>query len=219
MRETSETTLMMCNQTKLRTMPKPHRFLKASPSELRISARTAKLKQFRWHALAYRTALLLFLLAFALFSIPARADTVFFLARHAEKQNVIEDPRLNEVGLRRAARLADLLADAGLTSIYSTDYYRTRETAQAVAERLGMGIGLYDPAEPTALLDALLEAGGRHLLIGHSNTVPDMVARLGGKPYGAIDEKGEYDRLYVVTVDASGEATTVLLRYGERFDP
>jgi hypothetical protein len=46
-----------------------------------------------------------------------------------------------------------------------------------------------------------------------------MVARLGGKPYGAIDEKGEYDRLYVVTVDASGEATTVLLRYGERFDP
>ena len=219
MRETSETTLMMCNQTKLRTMPKPHRFLKASPSELRISARTAKLKQFRRHALANHTALLLFLLAFALFSIPARADTVFFLARHAEKQNMAEDPRLNEDGLGRAALLADLLADAGLTSIHSTDYSRTRETAQAVAERLGLEIKLYDPAEPGELLDALLETGARHLLIGHSNTVPDMVAHLGGEPSGTIDEEGEYDRLYVVTVGADGEATTVLLRYGERFEP
>ena len=68
----------------------------------------------------------------------------------------------------RAALLADLLADAGLTSIHSTDYSRTRETAQAVAERLGLEIKLYDPAEPGELLDALLETGARHLLIGHS---------------------------------------------------
>lgn len=210
---------MMCNQTNLRTMPKPHRFLKASPDALRISARTAKLKQFRRYAPTHRTALLLFLLAFALSAIPARADSVFFLVRHAEKQSVAEDPRLNEDGRLRAAQLADLLSDAGLTSIYSTDYRRTRETAQVLAERLGLEVGLYDPAEPGALLGELQDTGGRHLLIGHSNTVPDMVTRLGGEHYGAIDEEGEYDRLYVVTVDASGEATTVLLRYGERFEP
>ncbi len=185
----------------------------------RISAQTAKLKQFRRYKLTQGTVLLLFLLAFTLLSIPARADTVFFLARHAEKQNVAEDPRLSEDGRLRSARLADLLADADLTSIHSTDYRRTRETAQAVAERLGLEVELYDPAEPGALLDELQNTGGRHLLIGHSNTVPDLVARLGGDPHGAIDEAGEYDRLYVVTVGTDDEATTVLLRYGERFDP
>jgi phosphohistidine phosphatase SixA len=183
----------------------------------RISAQTVKLKQFRRHKLTQGTVLLLFLLAFTLLSIPVRADTVFFLARHAEKQNVAEDPRLNEDGRLRAARLADLLADAGLTSIHSTDYRRTRETAQAVARRLGLEVKLYDPAEPGKLLDELQEAGGRHLLIGHSNTVPDMVARLGGEPYGAIDEEGEYDRLYIVTLDEGGSASTLLLRYGNPY--
>ena len=217
MRETSETTLMMCNQTKLPTVPKPHRFFKAGLEEQRISAQTAKLKQFRRHKLTQGTVLLLFLLAFTLLSIPVRADTVFFLARHAEKQDVAEDPRLNEDGRLRAARLADLLTDAGLTSIHSTDYRRTRETAQAVAERLGLEVGLYDPAEPGELLDELTETGGRHLLIGHSNTVPEMAARLGGEPYDAIDEEGEYDRLYVVTLDEEGSASTLLLRYGKPF--
>ena len=217
MRETSETTLMMCNQTKLLTMPKPHRFLKAGPEEQRISAHTAKLKQFRRHTPTRCALLLLFLLPFALPSITARADTMFFLARHAEKQNVAEDPRLSEDGRLRAAQLADLLTDADLTSIHSTDYRRTRETAQAVAKRLGLEVGLYDPTEPGELLDELQDTGGRHLLIGHSNTVPDMVDRLGGEPYGAIDEEGEYDRLYVVTLDEDGSASTLLLRYGNPY--
>ena len=200
-------------------MPKPHRFLKASSEDQRISAQTAKLKQFRAQGLLRYALPALFWLVFALPATPVLADTVFFLVRHAEKQDLADDPPLNESGRTRAVQLAGLLADAGLTSVYSTDYYRTRQTAQALAERLGLEVSLYDPAAPGELLDALRESGGRHLLVGHSNTVPDMVYRLGGEPCEPIDDEGEYDRLYVVTVDGDGEATTVLLRYGERFEP
>jgi hypothetical protein len=38
---------------------------------------------------------------------------------------------------------------------------------------------------------------------------------LGGEPGPAVDERGEYDRLYVVTVGPDGTVTTTLLRYGE----
>lgn len=159
------------------------------------------------------------MLTLAIATIPTttHADAVFFLARHAEKQLDKEDPGLNNAGRARAAQLADLLADAGLTAVYSTDYRRTRETAQPLAARLGLEVRLYDPAGPGPLLDALRAEGGRYLLIGHSNTVPEMVERLGGEPSGEIDEEGEYDRLYIVTVDGPGAPETVLLRYGEPF--
>ena len=200
-------------------MPKPHRFLKASSEDQRISAQTAKLKQFRAQGLLRYALPALLWLVFALPATPVLADTVFFLVRHAEKQDLADDPPLSESGRLRAAQLAGLLADAGLTSVYSTDYRRTRQTAQAVADRLDLKVSLYDPAAPGELLDALRESGGRHLLVGHSNTEPDMVDRLGGEPCAPLEEEGEYDRLYVVTVDRDGEATTVLLRYGERFEP
>jgi len=183
----------------------------------RISARTAKHKQFPWPAQTRSTIFMLLTLAIAALPTTVCADAVFFLARHAEKQAEGDDPGLDEAGRARAGELADMLADTGLTSIYSTDFRRTRETAQAVATRLGLAVRLYDPAEPGPLLDALRQAGGRYLLVGHSNTVPELADRLGGEPFEPIDEEGEYDRLYVVTVDNAGDASTVLLRYGDRF--
>jgi broad specificity phosphatase PhoE len=158
-------------------------------------------------------------LAIAILPATAFADAVFFLVRHAEKQEIGDDPGLNAAGKARAEGLARLLATADLGAVYSTDFRRTRQTARAVAGSRGLEVHLYDPVDPGPLLDTLAETGGRYLLVGHSNTVPDMVDRLGGEPYGAIEEQGEYDRLYVVTVGVDGEATTVLLRYGERFEP
>ena len=69
------------------------------------------------------------------------------------------------------------------------------------------------------MIDRLKAAGGRHLVVGHSNTVPDLVERLGGDGGEAIEEAGEYDRLYIVTLKREGRASTVLLRYGEPFKP
>ena len=56
----------------------------------------------------------------------------------------------------------------------------------------------------------------RILVAGHSNTTPKLVELLGGNPGPPIDEKTEYDRLYVVVLGADGAVTTTLLRYGAR---
>lgn len=154
-------------------------------------------------------------------AVPATAqDLVVFVARHAEKVAEGDDPPLSAAGQARAVALAELLEEAGIGAVHSSDFRRTLETAAPLAGRLGLPVLLYDPAEPQPLLDRLLRDGGRHLVIGHSNTAPELVERLGGDGGTAIDEHSEYDRLYVVMPSADGgPARTLLLRYGERFSP
>jgi len=145
---------------------------------------------------------------------PAGDSVVVFVARHAEKaEDGSNDPGLTPEGRARAARLARILSDAGLTTVYSTDYARTRETARPAAEEAGLGVHLYDPDAPKELAARLRGAPGRYLVIGHSNTVPGLVRALGGQAGGELGE-AEYDRLYVVLLGPGG-ATTLALRYGE----
>ena len=140
--------------------------------------------------------------------------TVVFLVRHAEKVDASRDPELSPAGRMRARALVRVLGDAGIQQVHSTDYLRTRDTAAPLAEELGVETRLYDPRDLDALVETLRAAGGRHLVVGHSNTTPVVVGLLGGEPGDPIEEKSEYDRLYVVWV--RGEVvSTSLLRYGE----
>ena len=140
-------------------------------------------------------------------------NSTIFLIRHAEKLADSEDPGLSAAGKQRAEKLAVLLQDSEVTGVYSTNYTRTRDTAAPLATAEGLEISLYDPSDPDQLVDLLKNNTGRYLVIGHSNTTPDLVERLGGNPGPPIDEKTEYNRLYIVTLDNSGKAATVLLRY------
>ena len=146
-------------------------------------------------------------------------DTVIYLVRHAEKAADGTDPVLSPAGRERAGLLADRLAKAGIGAIHSTDYRRTRDTAAPLARRLGLPVLLYDPERPEDLVETIRRAGGRHLVVGHSNTVPELVALLGGDGGPPIDEAGEYDRLYVVTLGDGGRVRTELQRFGARFNP
>lgn len=146
------------------------------------------------------------------------APTVVFLVRHAEKVDASADPELSQVGAERAVDLAAVLRDSGIERIHSSDYIRTRDTAAPLAVALGLEVELYDPRDLEALAVRLEEGGGRHLVVGHSNTTPNVVELLGGEPGAEIDEASEYDRLYVVTIAAGGVASTVLLRYGARLN-
>lgn len=150
---------------------------------------------------------------------PVADPLVVFLVRHAEKVDASEDPELSSAGVERAAELARVLADAGVERIHSSDYARTRDTAAPVAAALGLEVELYDPRDLPALVERLSAAGGRHLVVGHSNTTPSAVELLGGEPGGEIEEKGEYDRLYIVTVGPDVHTETVLVRYGAARKP
>jgi phosphohistidine phosphatase SixA len=143
------------------------------------------------------------------------AATVF-LVRHAEKQAGSEDPALTEAGLQRARDLALLLQDAGIDVIYSTDFRRTRDTAAPLAQHLGMEPQIYDWDEMNAFAAELARGGVRALVVGHSDTTPELVGLLGGEPGAPIDEASEYDRLYVLNIGPDGTVTTTLLRYGAR---
>ena len=77
-------------------------------------------------------------------------------------------------------------------------------------------VEIYDHRRLDALIERLRREGGRHLVVGHSNTTPELVAALGGDPVSPIDEM-EYDRLYIVTVTDDG-VSTVLLRFGEPYE-
>jgi broad specificity phosphatase PhoE len=145
--------------------------------------------------------------------------TIIYLVRHAEKTDEANDPGLTEAGRQRALELARLLHDAGIGTIYSTEFARTRDTVAPLAEQLGLQIQIYDWQQMQELAASMVRRGGRYLVVGHSDTTPELVAMLGGEPGPVIDEPGEYDRLYVVSVAPDGGVTTKLRRYGEPYEP
>ncbi len=156
------------------------------------------------------------LLVMAVLTRPSLADdgtlTVFAI-RHAEKANTTRDASLSEVGVKRAKRLARMLSDAEIEHIHSTDFKRTRSTAAPSASVFGLKVKLYDPRKLQELIVQLRKAKGRHLVVGHTNTVLKTVEMLGGEPGFPMDEGSEFDRLYIVTVPGSGAVSTVLMRY------
>lgn len=143
--------------------------------------------------------------------------TVVFLVRHAERaEDGTSDPPISDAGRARARLVAEMLRDAELTRIHTTDYRRTRATGRPTAEAHGLEMELYDPSDLAAFSDRLRASPGRHLVLGHSNTTPALAEALGGDPGEPIDEF-EYDRLYIVTLTPEG-ASTVLLRFGDRLE-
>lgn len=147
------------------------------------------------------------------------ASTTVILVRHAEKAaEPAADPPLTAAGVARAEALAGVVRDAGVRAIVTTQFARTRATAAPAAAALGVVPEVADaraPGHPSALATALLAAhrGETVLVVGHSNTVPAIVAALGAPEPARICD-AEYDHLYVVTVPASGRATVVHARYG-----
>ena len=144
---------------------------------------------------------------------------VVFLARHGEKVDQSRDPELSPAGYVRAATLAHSLKDAGIQQVHSTNYIRTRKTAEPSAAIHGVEVELYDPGDLKSFADRLRKMGGRHLVLGHSDTTPRLVKLLGGDPGTDIHEPDEYDRLYLISIDGAGEVSTVLLRYGVPYVP
>ena len=138
-------------------------------------------------------------------------ESVFFLVRHSEKASEDDDPPLTELGKRRSETLARVLRGAGIDHIHSSDYIRCRDTAAPLSRELGVEVKIYDPGDLPAFAKKLTNTPGRHLVVGHSNTTPELARLLGGDG-GSDISSDEYDRLYVLTQRAGSSPTTVLLR-------
>lgn len=156
------------------------------------------------------------------FGAPKDTGTIVYLVRHAEKitgENAGRDPQLTEAGKLRAQVLAELLRDKNIGFVHSTDYIRTRDTAAPLAKIAGADIKIYNPQDLDTLANHIKALGGRHLVVGHSNTTQETAVALGSKTTAPpINEAAEYDRLYKVQINDEG-VHTILSRYGARYTP
>jgi broad specificity phosphatase PhoE len=138
--------------------------------------------------------------------------SVVILVRHAEKAaNGTSDPPLNPAGTARATELARVLARENLTAIYATTFQRTQLTAAPTATAQGLTPVLQDDLD--ALESALKSSWGTVLVVGHSNTVPDIVNRLAGTSFAHLPED-EFDHLFIVYRSRWGGQRVVHLEYG-----
>jgi phosphohistidine phosphatase SixA len=142
--------------------------------------------------------------------------TEIYLVRHAEKTKAADDPALTDAGQARALALRERLITEDITRIFSTDTRRTRDTAAPLAEAMGLEVEIYDAGDLAGFAQTLKATPGTHLVVGHSNTTPQLVEWLGGEGGEPIVEATEYDRLYVVRQGEDGLFTSVLERFGAR---
>ena len=156
---------------------------------------------------------LLLLITSCLSSLVAAPNTVV-IVRHAEKESTGADPALTKAGAERARLLARMIQDVKVSAIFSSDKLRTQQTAGPSAEFLKLKPVTVPAADVTGLSERILDQSGEAVLVvGHSNTVPEIVKALGGPADLAIDES-EYDKLFVLTLRPGQSAVLVVLRYG-----
>jgi broad specificity phosphatase PhoE len=147
------------------------------------------------------------------------ATTTVILVRHAEKASApAADPPLTSAGEERAKALLEAVRGAGVTAIITTQYERTRATAAPAAGALSITPEVVTAAGRTHAQDVAAairkHAGQTVLVVGHSNTVPDIIRALGADVPPICDD--EYDNLYVVELPPTGAARVIMAKYGAR---
>lgn len=140
--------------------------------------------------------------------------TTIFLVRHAEKANDgTNDPPLSEEGKIRAAKLAEVLKNSGVTAIYSTNYKRTRTTVEPIAKTFGLEVRLYEAQKEPELKRLVDEnKGGVVVICGHSNSTPWSANFLAGTKLDSFNE-AEYGNILIITFWDFGKAYLTRVNY------
>ena len=127
---------------------------------------------------------------------PVTRVPTIYVSRHMRKGEG-DDPSLSAAGAAEAVRLAELLKDRGIAAIFITATKRSRETAEPLASATGAPIETYDPRDNAALVRRAAAIPGSILIVGHSNTVPAIVAAVGGTSPGPMTED-DFGRIFAV---------------------
>ena len=144
---------------------------------------------------------------------PAADQQVIFVVRHAERADTSDggatmmatDPDLSTAGKARAESLAGMLKDARIAAIYTTQYKRTKQTAEPLAKALGITLTEVNSRDVAGVLEKL-KTGENALVVGHSNSVGAIIKGLGvPEPVALTDD--DYDNLFIVV---RGEKPTLV---------
>jgi broad specificity phosphatase PhoE len=162
-----------------------------------------------------------FMLAMAFAYWNSATTTTIVVVRHAEKQvGAISDAPLSPQGEVRASRLAQMFGDnesfGRVGKVYVTTTRRTQQTAAGLAQRLGLSPTIVDAKiDSHDLARRVLREnrGGRALIVGHSNTVPEIVAALARVDNVPPIDEEEFDTVYVVTVPTIGKVSVLRMKY------
>jgi phosphohistidine phosphatase SixA len=145
---------------------------------------------------------------------------VVFVVRHAERadagsadaQSMNADPPLSAAGKTRAERLAAMLRDARIAHVFTTELRRTRDTAAPVAAAAHIEPVTVPLKDVDGLIARVTAAKGVSLIVGHSNTVPEILRKLGVSEAVHIGDD-EFGDLFVVVRGAPADVTLVRLKY------
>jgi broad specificity phosphatase PhoE len=130
------------------------------------------------------------------------------LIRHANVDAAGTDPELNAAGRARAQELVHALGDAGIVALLVTSLRRSQQTAAPLAAALGIQPTVADEVDEAVAAIRSRRRGETVLVVGHTNTVPEIIAGLGGPASVTIGHE-EFDHLFVLT-----QRRLTRLRYG-----
>ena len=92
-----------------------------------------------------------------------------------------------------------MLKDKNITAIYATEFKRTQQTAAPLATALGLTATTVQSKDKDALVAKLRSSNGNALVVGHGNTIPDLIKALGISEPINIGEN-DYDNLFVLVL-------------------
>jgi 2,3-bisphosphoglycerate-dependent phosphoglycerate mutase len=133
----------------------------------------------------------------------ANAAPVVFIVRHAEKASAGgKDPELCVRGRKRAEALANILKDSQITAVFVTEFKRTQETAAPTARAAHASPTVIPANNIGVLVEKLRTLNGNALVVGHGNTIPDLLRALGIATPVSIPEDDYAEIFAVVRGDA-----------------
>jgi broad specificity phosphatase PhoE len=137
----------------------------------------------------------------------ANAAPVVFIVRHAEKANSGgKDPELSVQGRKRAEALANILKDSQIAAVFVTEFKRTQETAAPTARTAHVSPTVIPANDIAVIVEKLRTLNGNALVVGHGNTIPDLLRALGIATAVSIPED-DYAEIFVVLL---GDAPRLL---------
>ena len=126
--------------------------------------------------------------------------TQYYFIRHAEKADSSKNPDLSDKGLERAQEWKTLFSKINFDAVYSTDFNRTLQTIQPIVADNNQLLKIYNPKMIDIEAFKKETHGKAILIVGHSNTIPNMVNQIIKENKYINIEENQFGNLYIVTL-------------------